>query len=115
MRRARVRANDLDFGLIEAGSGPLALCLHGFPGAPTSPSSAAGRYAAEQQAALDQAPQPTLYLHGATDGCVRADLARGAELLLAPSSRMLVIEDAGHFLHLEKPTEVNDHILAWVS
>src|SRR3984893_329866 len=26
-----VRANDLDFGLLEAGAGPLALCLHGFP------------------------------------------------------------------------------------
>ena len=31
------------------------------------------------------------------------ELARGAERLLAPSSRMVVIEDAGHFLHLEKP------------
>src|SRR5215831_6005216 len=26
-----VLANDLEFGIIEAGSGPLALCLHGFP------------------------------------------------------------------------------------
>src|SRR5215831_15823645 len=26
-----VRASDLDFGILEAGSGPLALCLHGFP------------------------------------------------------------------------------------
>jgi len=26
-----VRTNDLDFGLLEAGSGPLTLCLHGFP------------------------------------------------------------------------------------
>jgi hypothetical protein len=30
--RARmVRANGLEFGLLEAGTGPLALCLHGFP------------------------------------------------------------------------------------
>jgi pimeloyl-ACP methyl ester carboxylesterase len=43
------------------------------------------------------------------------DLARGAERLLAPSSRMVVIDDAGHFLHLEKPGQVNDHILTWVS
>jgi len=28
---------------------------------------------------------------------------------------MIVIEDAGHFLHVEKPSEVNDHILAWFS
>ena len=31
MRSATVRANDLEFGVLEAGSGPLALCLHGFP------------------------------------------------------------------------------------
>ena len=42
-------------------------------------------------------------------------LARRAESLLAPASRMVVIEDAGHFLHLEKPDEVNEHILAWVT
>src|SRR6202167_3082247 len=31
LRMATVQANDLEFGLLEAGSGPLALCLHGFP------------------------------------------------------------------------------------
>ena len=32
VERARgVRANGLELGLLEAGSGPLALCLHGFP------------------------------------------------------------------------------------
>jgi pimeloyl-ACP methyl ester carboxylesterase len=87
----------------------------GSSGATGGPAEIAGRYAAEQQAAGRQAPQPTLYLHGAADGCIRADLARGAERLLAPSSRMAVIENAGHFLHLEKPGEVNEHILAWLS
>jgi pimeloyl-ACP methyl ester carboxylesterase len=75
----------------------------------------ATRYAAEQQAAGRQAPQPTLYLHGARDGCIGVELACGTERLLAPASRMTVIEDAGHFLHLEKPGEVNDHILTWIS
>jgi pimeloyl-ACP methyl ester carboxylesterase len=74
-----------------------------------------GLYAAEEQAAGRQAPQPTLYLHGAADGCIRVELARGAERLLAPSSRIAVIENAGHFLHLEKPAEVNEHILTWIS
>ena len=73
------------------------------------------RYAAERQAAGRQAPQPTLYLHGAEDGCIGVDLARGAERLLAPLSRMVVIEGAGHFPHLEKPGQVNDHILSWIS
>jgi pimeloyl-ACP methyl ester carboxylesterase len=62
-----------------------------------------------------RAPQPTLYLHGADDGCIAARLARRAEPLLAPSSRVLVIDDVGHFPHLEKPLEINNHILAWVA
>jgi pimeloyl-ACP methyl ester carboxylesterase len=33
-RRTAVRANDLDFEVLELGSGPLALCLHGFPDSP---------------------------------------------------------------------------------
>ncbi len=82
-----------------------------------TPGAAQGgtRYAAEQQAAGRQAPQPTLYLHGANDGCIAAGLARRAGPLLAPSSRMIVIRGAGHFLHLETPDEVNDHILTWVT
>jgi pimeloyl-ACP methyl ester carboxylesterase len=87
----------------------------GASGAAGGAAGAAARYAAEQRAASRQAPQPTLYLHGADDGCIGVELARGAERLLAPSSRMVVIDDAGHFLHLEKPGEVNDHILAWIS
>src|SRR5579859_2339746 len=75
----------------------------------------ADRYAAEEEAVGRQAPQPTLYLHGAADGCIGVDLARGAARYLAPSSRVVVIEEAGHFLHLERPAEVNEHILAWVS
>jgi pimeloyl-ACP methyl ester carboxylesterase len=87
----------------------------GRPAETADPAVPAGRYAAEEQAAGRQAPQPTLYLHGAADGCIRVELARGAERLLAPSSRMVVIENAGHFLHLEKPGEVNEQILAWIS
>src|SRR5690242_7317508 len=35
------------------------------------------RYAAQQQAAGCQPPQPALYLHGARDGCIGVELARG--------------------------------------
>lgn len=31
LRQGRVEANGIEFGVLEAGSGPLALCLHGFP------------------------------------------------------------------------------------
>jgi pimeloyl-ACP methyl ester carboxylesterase len=77
VRSATVRANDLEFGVLEAGSGPLALCLHGFP-----------------------------------------DTAHtGRHLLpaLAGAGFHAVAPDVGHFLHLEKPAEVNEHILGWVS
>lgn len=86
----------------------------GSSGAAGSPPGT-GQYASQDQAAGRQAPLPTLYLHGAADGCIRVELARRAENLLVRSSQMIVIEDAGHFLHLEKPSEVNDHILTWVS
>jgi pimeloyl-ACP methyl ester carboxylesterase len=84
---------------------------------PANLAAALGYYraTADQEAAGHQAPQPTLYLHGARDGCIGVDLVRGAERLLAPSSRMIVIDEAGHFLHLEEPGQVNDHILGWVT
>jgi pimeloyl-ACP methyl ester carboxylesterase len=57
-------------------------------------------------------PQPTLYLHGKTDGCMSADLAEGAlESLPADGSRVELVDRAGHFLHLERPDEVNKLIL----
>ena len=31
VRESRVEANGIGFGIVEAGRGPLALCLHGFP------------------------------------------------------------------------------------
>jgi pimeloyl-ACP methyl ester carboxylesterase len=71
-------------------------------------------YAAEHAALLRIAPQPTLYLHGARDGCIDVALVADAESHLAPGSRMEVIEGAGHFLHLERPGAVNERILAWI-
>jgi pimeloyl-ACP methyl ester carboxylesterase len=56
----------------------------------------------------------TLYLHGAGDGCIGAELARRAEPLLSPGSRLVVVEQAGHFAHLEQPAVVDHLILEWV-
>ena len=34
---------------------------------------------------------------------------------LAPGSEMVVVEGAGHFLHVERPDEVNDHIIRFLA
>jgi pimeloyl-ACP methyl ester carboxylesterase len=79
------------------------------------PAGDAGPYDAERQAAGRRAPQPTLYLHGSADGCISVDLIRGAERYLGPDSEMRVVQDAGHFPHLEQPARVNQDIIAWVT
>jgi pimeloyl-ACP methyl ester carboxylesterase len=69
----------------------------------------------EQQAVAITPPQPTLYLHGSTDGCVSAAHASSAPGFLSPASEVDVIEDAGHWLHLQKPQEVNRRIVEFLS
>jgi len=70
---------------------------------------------AAQDACSAPTPQPTLYLHGRDDGCVGSELAEGVlRLLPHPSSRVEVVDHAGHFLQVEQPAVVNrlivDHL-----
>jgi pimeloyl-ACP methyl ester carboxylesterase len=73
------------------------------------------RYAAAQAAIAGAPPQPTLYLHGTTDGCLDVSLAEGVDEALGADSRAELVEGAGHFLHVEKPAEVNRLIVDWVT
>ena len=73
------------------------------------------RYGAEQESVPRMAPQPTLYLHGAADGCIDVELVTDAERHLAAGSRLVVVPDVGHFLHLERPDVVGAEIVPWVS
>ncbi|MCD0451810.1 alpha/beta hydrolase [Actinocorallia sp. API 0066] len=67
---------------------------------------------------------PVLYLHGAQDGCLGLDAVTAADAGGAPlsgvlahlpsGSRASVISDAGHFLQVERPVEVNAAVLDWV-
>ena len=57
---------------------------------------------------------PTLYLHGENDGCIASNLSEGMEAHFE-SLEIKILPDCGHFLHLEKPDEVNKIILDFLS
>jgi pimeloyl-ACP methyl ester carboxylesterase len=58
---------------------------------------------------------PTLYLHGADDGCMTADFTPYVRSTLPAGSDVGVIEYAGHFLQLEQPAEVGRRIVSFLS
>jgi len=60
-------------------------------------------------------PQPTLYLHGETDGAFGVTGVTGADSELSDDSRVVILPDVGHFLHLERPDEVGRQVIDWVT
>lgn len=58
--------------------------------------------------------QPTLYLHGTTDGAFGVEGVADTLAQLSPDSRVEIIKGIGHFLHLERPDIVNRLILEWL-
>jgi pimeloyl-ACP methyl ester carboxylesterase len=79
------------------------------------PSLQPPELAAHAAAAFGVPTQPTLYLHGANDGCVPAIDTAEVLGVLAEGSRAEVIADAGHFLQLEQPEVVNDLIVEFLT
>jgi pimeloyl-ACP methyl ester carboxylesterase len=71
-------------------------------------------YEAAQQASSGIPAVATLYMHGAADGCMDVELSTGVQAILAQGSKVVVVEEAGHFLHLEKPDQVNAEILQFI-
>lgn len=73
------------------------------------------QYLDQAMAVLTPHTQPTLYLHGRTDGCVGADIAEEVGPMLPEGSRVEIVEDAGHFLQYEQPELVRDLIVDWAT
>jgi pimeloyl-ACP methyl ester carboxylesterase len=71
-------------------------------------------YAEEQTASSSPPPQPTLYLHGGEDGCMGIGVVGNVLPFLSEGSEQLTVPGTGHFLHLEKPDEVNSYILRFL-
>jgi len=59
-------------------------------------------------------PVPTLYLHGAQDGCITPEMGLGQERVFVGKFRSMTIPRAGHWLHLEQPSTTAKHILTWL-
>lgn len=56
---------------------------------------------------------PTLFVHGADDGCLAPQFVLGAEDAFAGEYRVEVLDGCGHFLHRERPEDVTKLILDW--
>ena len=72
-------------------------------------------FAEEQAAGLLPTPKPTLYLHGRDDGCMLLSSIGSPLDYLADGSEMEILDDAGHFLHVEKPDNVNRRIMEFLT
>lgn len=75
-------------------------------------------WAAEQGAAWGgSVPQPTLYLHGTSDGChgVSQRQVERVPSFAGPGSASELIEGVGHFMLVQRPEEINQKILDWLS
>lgn len=57
---------------------------------------------------------PTLYIHGRNDGCIGVELTDGLEEFFDGEFKLLIIDGAGHFVHQERPEEVNRAIIKFL-
>jgi pimeloyl-ACP methyl ester carboxylesterase len=61
-------------------------------------------------------PVPTLYLHGANDGALGADLLTDVDAHLPTEGSVAeIVEGIGHFLHLEQPRLIAEKITGWLA
>lgn len=68
-----------------------------------------------QVAGAQYPPQPMLYLHGRDDGCMGAEVAQAAADDAPGNVSVEILDGCGHFLHLERPDDVNDRIVEFLA
>ena len=68
----------------------------------------------QSQILTDPMPVPGLYVHGRKDGCIGVETLEGMESTFPEGLKKLVIDDAGHFVHQEKPERVNQELIAFL-
>ena len=69
----------------------------------------------QTQMAASVPTQPLLYLHGANDGCIGADVVESAKSMAPANVKFEVVAAAGHFLQLEQPEKVNKLICEFLA
>lgn len=79
---------------------------------PLSPTAAATQRAALLTTRAIRVP--CLYLHGAQDGCMKFEMSSEQERFFTGGFASHCLNDVGHFLHLEAPDLVADHISTFV-
>lgn len=70
---------------------------------------------AVQAKTQDVPKQPTLYLHGKNDGGIGSEVAESARSMVGSNVTIEIIDNTGHFLHLEDPDKINSRIVEFLS
>ncbi|GAA2068607.1 alpha/beta fold hydrolase [Williamsia deligens] len=83
----------------------------GYYRAQVRPRRPQARYRELQDFWLKRPLAPMLYLHGADDGCMQVGYTAAVDDVLPDGSAVEIVSDAGHFLQVERPAEVNRLVL----
>ena len=62
----------------------------------------------------DPVPVPCLVFHGERDGCVGMETLEGMEAGFPKGLEKVVVPDAGHFVHQERPERINEQLIAFL-
>lgn len=68
----------------------------------------------EARAVFGKVAVPSLHVHGADDGCVGVEHARGAERFYTSEYNLIEVPDAGHFATRERPAVVAEALVRFL-